>query len=527
MRQMRQALYFSVIMFGGGVTAHAQNAASFLDQPNNTPWATASVSAQMACETLGYLDFAEVTQLKARHVAASGEVPAHCQLNGFIRPQIAFEVVLPDQWNKRLYMFGNGGYAGEDLAAPSRVATRNQALSRGFMTVQQNTGHDARTYRLGDFADGNMDLLIDYASRAVHVTVVTAKEMASRYYDKTAAYSYWDGCSTGGRQGLISAQRYPADFDGIVAGAPVLNFSDTQVWGVWNARALQQAPVSRAQLPVLAAAVMKQCDGLDGLSDGLISDPRQCRFDPQRDLPICEGGQSGDQCFTKAQAQALQTIAEGVRINGEIVFPGIPWGVEGMDRKGESGWNLWLVSEDGPSRQLAYGETFLKNMALLPASGKAIDWQSFDFDKNYPKIQAIRQILDANDPDLSAFATRGGRMLTYFGWADPALNPMMGVQYYEAVRNTMGAEKTAEFYRLFMVPGMNHCQRGYGPDTFDALTPLMAWVERGTAPQQIIASQMEGAKILRQRPLCAYPQTAVYRGQGSIDEAASFECKSP
>lgn len=527
MRQMIPLLCSAAMILATGGGANAQNASSFRDQPPGTPWAPAAVSPQMGCEALSRASFGEITQLIARHVAETGDVPAHCHVTGFIRPQIAFEVTLPDNWNKRLYMFGNGGYAGEDLAAPSRVATRNAALARGFMTVQQNTGHDARTYQLGDFADGNIDLLIDYASRAVHVTVAAAKEMASRFYDKTAAYSYWDGCSTGGRQGLIAAQRYPADFDGIIAGAPVLNFTDTQVWGVWNARALQKAPISRAQLPVLAKAVMNQCDALDGASDGLITDPRQCTFDPRKDLPICSAGEGGDQCFTEAQAQALQTIADGVQIGGKTVFPGVPWGVEGLDPKGESGWNLWIVSQDGPSRQLAYGETFLKNMAMLPASGKDIDWKTFDFDAQYPQIKAIRQILDATDPDLSAFATRGGRMITYFGWADPALNPMMGVNYYEAVRKTMGEEKTEDFYRLFMVPGMNHCRMGYGPDTFDALTPLMNWVERGTPPQQILASQMDGSKIVRERPLCPYPQMAKYRGSGDLNQAQNFECASP
>ncbi len=504
--------------------ALAQNKSSFIDQKDRPDFASATVSPQIACGMLNSQSFADVTTLKATHVAGVGNVPGHCQVTGYIRPQVRFEITLPDNWNRRLYMFGNGGYAGEDLAAASRIATRNAALSKGFLTVQQNTGHDAVTYKLGDFAQ-DLDLLIDYGSRAVHVTVDTAKAIAARYYDRHPSFSYWDGCSTGGRQGLMAAQRYPGDFDGILAGAPVLDLTNTQIWGVWNARALLKAPISRAQLPVLAKAVMDKCDAIDGARDGLIADPRQCNFDPAKDLKICEAG--GSDCFTPAQAETLKTLAGGVKIKGETIFPGVQFGTEGVDPTGVSGWDMWMVSDPGPSRQLAYGETFVKNMAMLPASGKAIDWKTFDFDAEYPKIGAIREIVDATNPDLSEFRKRGGRMITYFGWSDPALNPMMGVNYYEAVRKQMGAERTAEFYRLFMVPGMFHCTAGYGTDVFDAFTPLMDWVENGKAPEVIRASQMKDGKPAMTRPLCPYPQSARYSGNGDLKDGANFECKMP
>ena len=524
---MRRSLLLAsctLLALSAATPSLAQNRSSFIDQKDREEFSAAPVEPRIACAMLNNAAFSDISSLKALHVEETTDVPGHCQVTGYIRPQIRFEVTLPDHWNRRLYMFGNGGYAGEDLAAPPRIATRNAALSRGFLTVQQNTGHDAATYRLGEFA-GDMSLLIDYASRAVHVTAQTAKAMAARYYDRNPAFSYWDGCSTGGRQGLMAAQRYPGDFDGILAGAPVLDFTNTQVWGVWNARVLEKAPISKAQLPALAKAVMDKCDAIDGVTDGLIADPRQCDFDPQRDLKICEAG--GNDCFTPAQAGTINTLAEGVKINGETVFPGIPWGTEGLDGTGASGWDLWIVSEDGPSRQLAYGETFLKNMALLPASGKDIDWKTFDFDKEYSKIGMIRDILNATDPDLSEFQKRGGKMISYFGWADPALNPMMGVNYYEAVRKEMGEEKAAEFYRLFMVPGMFHCREGYGTDRFDAFTPLMDWVENGKAPEVIRASQMKDGSSIRTRPLCPYPQVAKYSGTGDVNDGANFECGIP
>jgi len=511
---VKNVVFLSVALAAAGVAlpAAAQNMSSFGDMPADAVRPT--VASRMPCASIAGRVFPEVTLIQATAHEATAGLPAYCQVTGYISPAIRFEITLPDRWNRRLYMFGNGGWAGENLADPSRIATRDAALSRGFMTVQQNSGHDAGTYRLGDFAHNNMDLLIDYASRAVHVTVNTAKAVAAAYYERGPSFSYWAGCSTGGRQGLMAAQRYPADFDGIVAGAPVLALTDTQIWGVHNAQALDKAPISVAQLPVLARAVMNKCDRIDGVEDGLIADPRKCDFDPAADLPADAG-------FTPEQVETLKALHEGVKVDGETVFPGIPWGVEGLTAQGESGWHLWLVSEDGPSRQLLYGETFLHNMLLLPKSGKDIDWRSFDIAANYKDTGLIRSIVDATNPDMSDFASRGGRILGYFGWSDPALNPMMNVNFYEQVRETMGEQETADFYRLFMVPGMFHCTSGYGTDQFDAVTPLIDWVERGIAPERITAKQSEPA---RSRPLCPYPQVAAYGGSGDVNDAANFSC---
>lgn len=502
----------------------AQNRSSFIDQDGRDDLKSATVSANISCAMLNNRLMDEVTTLSARHVEATEKLPGYCHVTGYIRPQIHFELAFPDQWNRRVYMFGNGGYAGEDLAAPSRIETRNAALARGFLTVQQNTGHDAQTYNLGDFAS-DLALLIDYGSRAVHITVNTAKELAEIYYDRHPSFSYWDGCSTGGRQGLMAAQRYPGDFDGILAGAPVLRFSDTGLWNIWNAQALAKAPIRKAQLPALAKAVMEKCDAIDGAKDGLIADPRQCTFDPAADLKICETG--GDDCFTKAQVETLKTIAGGVQVNGKKVFPGVVPGTEGLDPAGVSGWEEWVISEKGPSRQLAYGETFVKNMALLPASGKQLDWKTYDFNTQFEKTGIVKGLVDADNPDLSEFHKRGGRMITYFGWSDPALNPLMGVEYYEAVRKAMGEKETENFYRLFMVPGMFHCRMGYGADTFDAFTPLMDWVENGKAPEVIQAKQVIAGKTTMTRPLCPYPQSAKYSGSGDVKDGGNFACAAP
>jgi len=517
----------AIALCASGISTFAQNRASFTETPAGAASRFTPVSPQRACSAVERLSLPEVSHLNADHVEATDQRPAHCRVTGVVQPEIQFEVTLPDAWNRRLYMFGNGGYAGEDLAEATRVETRDAALREGFATVQQNTGHDAKAEPLGSFAENNLGKLIDYASRGVHTTVVTAKEMIRAYYDRAPVYSYWDGCSTGGRQGLMSAQRYPGDFDGILAGAPVLDFTGTQLWGVWNAQALAKAPITIQQLPVIARAVMDKCDTIDGIKDGLLTDPRQCTFSPAQDLPRCEADRPGDQCFTPAQIDALQTVYGGVRSKGEVIFPGQLPGAEPADGGGSSGWKDWIVAQNGQSRQLAYGESFLKYFANAPAAQPDLDWRRFDFDKDVERISRIRDILDATDPDLSEFAQRGGRIISYFGWADPALNPMMGVNYYERVRKTMGEGPTSNFYRLFMVPGMFHCRGGFGPDRFDAMTPLINWVETGRAPESILARQMAGEQVRRTRPLCPYPLVAKYSGAGSLDDADSFSCTRP
>jgi len=395
---------------------------------------------------------------------------------------------------------------------------RANALKQGFATIQTNTGHDAVNEPLASFA-ANYDKRVDYAFRGVHMTAVEAKRIIAGYYARAAAYSYWDGCSTGGRQGLISAQRFPQDFDGIVAGAPVLDFTSTMIGYLWNQRALAGASLPEEKLKGIADAVYAKCDAVDGLTDGVIDDPRRCTFKPADDLPRCSEGSDGATCFTAAQVAALEKIYGGVKRGGSVFFPGQPVGAE-------NGWNAWFVpTAAGRSIETNFGETFFKYLAF-GRPNPTYDWMTFDIDADYDKLQWVRGALDATDPDLSRFSARGGRMITYFGWADPALNPLMGVRYYESVLQRMGPS-TKDFYRLFMVPGMFHYGGGGGTGSFDAFTPLVEWVERGVAPATIAASRLVDGKVVRTRPLCPYPEVAQYRGTGSVDEAASFTCAAP
>jgi Tannase and feruloyl esterase len=505
------------------VSVSAQNSSQFRDWNPSVLAGSTTTAPKMACAALVSLTGYEISISAAVNVPASSEGPEYCRVVGLIQPEIRFELSLPAAWNGRLYMFGNGGYAGEALDQAGRVAAARRAVARGFAAAQTNTGHDAAAEPLGTFA-ASPQKLVDYAYRSVHVTALTAKKIAEAYYGGAVRHSYFDGCSTGGRQGLISAQRFPDDFDGIVAGAPVLDFAGTMIGYAAMQRALKAAPIEVAKMKLVADAVYAKCDAIDGVRDGVIDDPRRCPFNPSADLPHCEADADGPACFTSGQLRSLDAVYAPVTRQGAEFFPGWPVGAEiGIERGLPTGWVPFFIAP--PNRRPVgydFGETFFKNIAF-GRPNPSYDWLSFDVDKDLEKLQAARSLLDATDPDLVRFKARGGKMVSYFGWADNALNPLMGVKYYERVMNTMGPA-TQDFYRLFMVPGMFHCGGGVGASTFDALTPLVGWVEHGTAPDSLRASRIVDGKTTRTRPLCAYPLVAKYSGTGSIDDAANFTC---
>jgi hypothetical protein len=525
-RGVTSSVAIAVCVAALAATAGAQNSSQFRDWKSGldrTP-----LTARAACASLVALTGFELSVTTAAIVPAAGETPEFCRVAGQIQPEIRFEVGLPSAWNGRLYMFGNGGFAGEPLEAPGRVGAMRRALAHGFATAQTNTGHDAAAEPLATFA-ATPQKFLDYAYRAVHVTALAAKRLLQAYYENGPRYSYFDGCSTGGRQGLISAQRFPDDFDGIVAGAPVLDFSGTMIGYVNNQRALAAAPIAVDKLKLIADAVYARCDTADGLQDGLIDDPRRCAFKPS-ELTQCPDDADAPACFTAAQIRTLDAIYGGVRRNGVEVAPGWPPGAEiaapTPNGASASGWLPWFIAASNARPiEALFGETFFKHMAFGRPNA-SYEWLTFNIDNDYDKLQVTRSALDATDPDLSRFKARGGRMISYFGWADPALNPMMGVSYYESVLRQIGPA-TTEFYRLFMVPGMFHCGGGVGVSTFDTFTPLVEWVEKGAAPRSITGLRLVDGKVVRTRPLCPYPEIARYKGSGSIDDAASFACVRP
>ena len=484
-----------------------------------------------ACAALNRFTTEEIVKISAVEVPATSALPAYCRVTGLLSPEIAFEVTLPAKWNSRFYMIGNGGHAGEALDDPMRVSQRDQALALGFAVAQTNTGHDARKEPGATFVMSNPQKAIDYAYRAVHLTATTAKEITKDYYGRPVYKAYWNSCSNGGRQGLIEAQRFPEDFDGIVANAPWVDQTGFTVGAIWNQRALDEAPVTAEKMALVADRVMEKCDAIDGLKDGLIDDPRKCAFDPSRDVPACRAGSDGPACLTPAQAAAIAKIYSGPVSNGKPYFPGFMPGSEAvMDLFGGgtgSGWMNVIVSSrpDIKPADFSLAENTMQYLVHNPPKPD-YDYKKFDFDRDIVLLKDWGKLADANNPDLSAFRKRGGKLLMTYGWADAILQPMMGVNYYEKAVAANGPG-TEEFFRLFMVPGMAHCSGGTGPDQHDPMTAIIDWVEKGKAPESMQARRVVNNKIVRTRPLCPYPQVARYSGQGSIDDAANFRCVAP
>ena len=478
-------------------------------------------SPATACSDLRNFASEDFSVITSAVVPEMAEVPGHCLVSGRIRPEVRFELYLPNAWNGRFYMHGNGGYAGRFPRAPGY---RNRRLQKGFAVAWTDTGHDADAEPLTSFALDPKKLL-DFAYRAVHVTAEAAKKVIKTYYGIPHRRAYFEGCSTGGRQGLILAQRFPDDFDGIIVGAPILNETGQRMSQAWMAQAFESGPFPGGKLPLLASHVYARCDDKDGLKDGLIDDPRRCDFRPPRDLPLCEGTRDDPDCFTRQQAGTLQKIYGDVRGGGKRLYPGLPVGAEIRDNW-RSGWDNWVVSDPGPTTAVRFAESFFRYMAF-PERDLSFDLNSFDFERDPARLTRIETVLNATDPDLSDFEDGGGRILMFFGWADTAVNPLSGVEYYEEVVERMG-ESTGRFFKLFMAPGMFHCNRGVGPSVFDKLKPLMNWVEDGVAPQMIIAGQVDvQGNTVRTRPLCPYPGVARYKGSRSINEAQNFRCEKP
>jgi feruloyl esterase len=468
-----------------------------------------------------------IVSITARVVPATADTPQHCRVLGTITPEVAFEVDLPDRWNSRFYMTGNGGLAGNALDTPTDP-DRTGALANGFVWARTNTGHDAGKEPSGSFVLSNPQKAIDYAYRAVHVTAETAKKIATEYYLRPITFSYWNSCSNGGRQGLLEAQRFPDDFDGIVANAPWVDQTGFTIGAIWNQKALTEVPVSLAKMALVAEKAMAKCDEVDGLKDGLIDDPRKCSFDPARDVPACGEGSDTADCLTPAQASTVKKIYSGPTSNGKPFFPGFMVGSEAINTAPNgttaSGWANAIIAAQPTAKPADFNlaEGVMKYLILDPPRPE-YDAMTFSYDRDTRLVERWSRLADAKDPDLSKFRKSGGKLIMTYGWADQILQPLMGVNYYEAVVARNG-RNTADFARLFMVPGMAHCGGGIGPDRNDAVTAIIDWVEKGKAPDQLIASKIVNGTVVRTRPLCPYPQVARYKGQGSIDEASNFSC---
>jgi feruloyl esterase len=474
--------------------------------------------------------------------ATTAELPAFCRIQGVLRPtadsHIAFEVWLPEEnWNGRFHGIGNGGFAG---AIPySGLAS---ALRGGHAAAASDTGHSAAGTD-ASWAREHPEKVVDFGWRAVHLTAVAGKALAEIYYGAAPRNSYFVSCSNGGRQGLMEAQRFPDDYDGIIAGAPAYNWTGLFTGFVWNAQWLSQpgASIPAAKTPAIASAVLAQCDTVDGLADGLLGDPRQCRFDPV--VLRCAADET-NACLTDPQITALRAIYQGPQTpDGTQIYFGFPPG--GETTPGSAGWDLWIFGAGpGASIQSAFGSNFVQYVVGAPDGWTPAD---FDFGSDFERLEATTATtFNATDPDLSRFAARGGKLILYHGWSDAAIPAQGTIAYHDAVVREMGADDAAGFMRTFMAPGMHHCAGGVGPSDFgqDGPSPenddpatsltaaLQAWVEEGRAPEQVIARQMvpPGAsqpETIRTGLLCAYPQQAALMPGGDPLRAENYVCHAP
>lgn len=462
------------------------------------------------------------------------DVPAFCRVTAEIAPtsdsDIEIEVWMPASgWNGKFRGQGNGGFAGV-IDYPAL----GEAVRRGYASAGTDTGH---TTTDAAWALGHREKVIDFGYRGVHEMTDKAKLIVGAYYGNFKMRSFFSSCSDGGREALMEAQRYPDDYDGILAGAPANYWTHLLVSAMWQLRATTLDPASyipASKIPALSDAVLAVCDALDGLRDGVLNDPRQCRFNP--DTMLCKGADSND-CLTAPQVAALRKIYAGPQDSaGRQLFPGIPPGGEA----GMGGWPLWITG-NAPGRSLIgfFGIGYFSNFVY---GKRDWDYKTFDIDEAVRLAdQKTAQALNATDPNLRPFMNLGGKLILYHGWSDAAISPLNTIDYYNQVVATMGQNDTDKFVRLYMVPGMQHCGGGPGPNEFgqggaatdnpkqNAFAALDAWVLNGVAPPEIIATKFvddsnpaKGVKMTR--PLCPYPQIAKYKGSGDVNDAANFEC---
>ncbi len=401
----------------------------------------------LKCDSVPAASFgSEVKIESATLVTATSLLPDHCDIRGTIWPEARFAVKLPTDWNHRFEMMGNGGTAGA-----ISFAAMDRGVGKGYASASTDTGHDAAKEPLASFAypgPNNPNAkrkATDFGYQAVHETALLAKKIISAYYGEAPRFSYWVGCSTGGRQGLMEAQRFPEDFNGLVIGAPVLSGTGNNMRLIWNAQA-QVGPglIADEKLPALANAVYEKCDRVDGLADGLIDDPRNCVFDPARDLPKCPADADNANCFTGAQVEALRKIYGGAKTSaGKKISPGLPVGAEVVAPSAQSGPKSgWAGVVAGTSNSsLARAESYMKFLVLDPAPGLSWNFRMYDFDTDPQKMAAAAAFMDATNPDLRPLKQRGGKILQYHGWADPLINAMLSVDYYEAALQRMVARR--------------------------------------------------------------------------------------
>jgi feruloyl esterase len=441
--------------------------------------------------------------------AAAQPIPAHCRVKLVLKPSsdsnINAELWLPAaDWNGKFLAVGNGGFGG----AIQGYNDMQAALRRGYATAGNDTGHTAADGPNGMFALGHPEKIVDFSHRAMHEMVVTSKRLVDAFYSKPVQFSYYKGCSTGGRQGVMAAQRFPDDFDGIIAGALANRHIQMHTAGVARSIELYRHPqgaISAAKAEMVSKAIMNACDPT---KEGFVNNTRACTFDVAKLACSTASGADTNSCLTPAEMKTVNTFYNGVKNSkGELIF------------SGQQITNP-LPALAPPTGVPGGGYDTVRIWGFQNAE---YDWKNFNLDRDMPTINAKVGFVDAVDPDLSRFKARGGKLLLYAGWADTSITPENTVLYYESVLQKMGKNQS-DFTRLFMVPGMAHCGGGAGPNTFDSIGALEAWREKGTAPAEITAFNPQTGLS---RPVCPYPQYAKYKGTGNMKDAANWSCVAP
>jgi len=453
---------------------------------------------------------------------ALGQKP-HCRIEATVDEETHLLALLPDDWNGRFLMGGAGGYVG---------IVQNQmesSVHEGYATVGTDAGHTATGFT-AEWALRNDRRIADYGHRAVHRTAEVTKALIAAYYGRPPEHSYFVGCSNGGREALMEAQRYPADFDGIVAMAPAFNYLEVSAAFVRNLQA--QYPTGKVDSPVvtpavlrlLAAKVAETCDAIDGVRDGTLENPEACTF-TLASVPACADDVAADGCVTRAQRAALTAFTTPL-VAGTVRYPGWPFG----DEADPQGWAAWITGPVPEMVQMTAGTAatlqgvfvtqFFKYFVYSDSAWSYVGYDLARAGRDGAKVDAV---ISAVNPDLSAFRARGGKLLLVHGWSDPAISARATIEYFKEVQRR--TPQASSFTRLFLMPGVLHCGGGSGCDEVDWAVVIRSWVEQGEAPSRIIARKLSDTQVLRTHPLCAYPMTARYNGTGSTDDAAAFTCR--
>jgi hypothetical protein len=445
--------------------------------------------------------------------ATTGEIrAAHCRVTGTIGTEIRFALLLPDTWNGKFMMGGGGGFVG------SLDNDASETVNVGYATVGTDAGHQGNLWD-ASWALNNLERQLNFGYLAVHRTAETAKAILRHYYGTTERRSYFSGCSNGGRQGLMEAQRFPDDFDGIVVGAPALDFVGIaaqfvkDIQAVFpNPRNLSTPMFTLETLKSVEAQIVEQCDGIDGVKDGLLDDPRRCSFDV--------AGLAG---LSDRQRAALKKVYAETGGNEGAVYPAQPVGGEG---EADDGWRTWITGDgsarpQGPSLRFALGTQFFK---FLVFNDPSWDYSDYDVANVRKDARLTATFMNATNPNLDAFKTKGGKLIVWHGWSDPSVTALGSIKYYEQVRGRDPGVR--DYFRMFLMPGVLHCGGGPGPDAADWPATIVDWVENGKAPDKVIARKAPaGGAVSRTRPLCPYPQHAEYTGSGSTEDSVNFVCR--